>query len=336
MARARTAARAPESSSGRAARRTPASRRTAPGSGRAPRAPPPARAGRSPPRRSRSNQTAPRRTAADPTAARRSARSTACAGRAGSRARLLGEHGRGPRRTQAAPLPVPISCTKASSSWLWPDARADLLRRTLAATTPPRDDDDFVAQRRHLLHHVAREQHAVASSAGARAGAAGAHAITSSPLVGSSRMSCGGGAPARAPCAVFTRCPCEKPFAGGRANSPISSSSISSLARAARSPAPGRAARRSTQDVLARGQARVDAGAVRQHAERRRAASSGRRAHGAVPSIERIPLRSGASTVYSMRSVVDLPAPFGPSRPVTRRRARAGSRRAPPRWAQNS
>ena len=34
-----------------------------------------------------------------------------------------------------------------------------------------------------------------------------------------------------------------------------------------------------------------------------------------IPSICAVP-ESGTSTVYRMRSVVDLPAPFGPSKPL--------------------
>jgi hypothetical protein len=77
-------------------------------------------------------------------------------------------------------------------------------------------------------------------------------------------------------------------------------------------------------DVLARGQVVVDAGAVRQHAD---GAARGQRILGDAATIDVAIARSGLSTVYNMRSVVDLPAPFGTQQPgdlaVTRREAHA-------------
>ena len=66
-------------------------------------------------------------------------------------------------------------------------------------------------------------------------------------------------------------------------------------------------------DVLARGQARVEAARVREHAHPREHLA--RAVATSMPSTAHRPA-SGAMSAASMRSVVVLPAPFGPSRPV--------------------
>ena len=66
-------------------------------------------------------------------------------------------------------------------------------------------------------------------------------------------------------------------------------------------------------DVLARGQMRIHAGAMRQYAHA--PARLERLLADADAIDEGIAADRACSTVYSMRKVVDLPAPFGPQQP---------------------
>ena len=81
-------------------------------------------------------------------------------------------------------------------------------------------------------------------------------------------------------------------------------------------------------DEVEGGEAEVQAGVLREVAEPTADPDAlvGRRA-GSSPNSRSVPA-SGASTVASIRSSVDLPEPFGPSRPMTRRRPRGRPRTA--------
>ena len=70
---------------------------------------------------------------------------------------------------------------------------------------------------------------------------------------------------------------------------------------------------REVGDVLARGQSLVQAARIGQHTE---PAAHRERVARCIDAIDQTWPRSGFSSVYSMRSVVVLPAPLGPSRPV--------------------
>ncbi len=139
-------------------------------------------------------------------------------------------------------------------------------------------------------------------------------ALTSSPLVGSSSMRfCGSCTSARA-IATFIRSPCEKPsvrrsrigFISIRLGQPLDRCVDAVVAQAAQPTV--------VADVLAGGQPDVQAAGIGQHAEPLahghrldRRCRGRRRARGP---------RRARTSVAIIRSVVVLPAPFGPSRPV--------------------
>ena len=156
-------------------------------------------------------------------------------------------------------------------------------------------------------------------------------AITSRPLVGSSSIRFAGSCTSARARATLMRWPWEKPLA--RRSMKLSMSSArDELGDALAEPRVAEALQRAEVcDVLPRGQVAVETGRVRQHAQMRRARRRSRRGC-RCPSMRALP-PSGVSTPYSMRSVVDLPAPFGPSSPVICAvGARETTPRAPPRW----
>ncbi len=220
-------------------------------------------------------------------------------------------------RHAASPSPVPSSDTNASSSEAAPACAISSARRALGDDASGAEDHDAVAQRRHFLHHVRREQHALAGArASPRSCSRSARTLMMSrPLVGSSsmhhrRIVDERAARSRPSSARPARSPAR---AGRRARSGRASRSAHRARRRARAPArPCSVA--VVADVLARGEARIEAARVGQHADplaHRVAVAHDveARRRCAVPP-------SGTISVASMRSSVVLPAPLGPSRPV--------------------
>ena len=229
----------------------------------------------------------------------------------------LQEHGDDAARLTARPPRPPGARTRPRGSRSR-SRRAAASRVPRATTRPARHDHDLVAERRDFLHHVAREEHALAGVAQAPdhvAQAARGHHVE--PVGGLVEDHVGRVVHERARDrdlhALALReavgAPVEERRRGRAA------------ARGARCDGVERRAGEAAQlavvgDVLARGEPRVEAARVRQHADAR--------AHGERVAAARRGRRPAPCPAWApraceiMRSVVVLPAPLGPSRPVMR------------------
>ena len=227
--------------------------------------------------------------------------------RAASRAGALG------RRTRA--------CTNASSKSRSPVRASSSRDRAGRDRAAVRDDDDAVAEPLDLLHDVGREDDALARRPRACAASAGSRAARASPArrgrwsARRARCSAGSWTSARAS-AVFIRSPWLKPSVRRSSSAVMSSMRARSCGARIGGVARHAVQRAVVDDVLARGQARIEAARIGQHAHARQHLA---RPRDDVDAVDRASCRRRArSAPASMRSVVVLPAPFGPSRPVMR------------------
>ena len=196
------------------------------------------------------------------------------------------------RRVHACrPSSEPIALTKASSRLVFAGLRAQFVGACPAATTlPVRDHHDAVTQRGDLLHDVAGEDHAAALAAQLAqevAQAARGHHVQAVGRLVEDHVAAGR-APARARSRSWCAGPARSLRSGGRGSPPSPAPPTARAVRRAIAPAACRAARRSS-DVLARGQALVDAARVGQHAERAARALPASRA-ASMPSTSTRPL----------------------------------------------
>ena len=228
------------------------------------------------------------------------------------------------------PSSEPSSATNASSRPRRAGARDQLGRSALRDDAPLRQHDDAVAQRRDFLHHVRREEQALALRAQrAQLVAQRPHAhdveavrrFVEQDRVGVVHERARDRRPSSSRPAKTPRCADRRSAA--RPSVANSASMRCSSARA------GKAVQRAViADVLARGQARVEAARIRQHAD----AAAHRVAVGDdVETVDaRACRRPGSTSVAIIRNSVVLPAPLGPSRPVI---APSGASNVTPRTA---
>ena len=217
---------------------------------------------------------------------------------------------------RAGPLPSRSAWTKASSRLSSPVCARSSSGVPAARTSPLRDHHDAVAQRGDLLHDVAGEDHAAAFAAQLPqevAQAARGHHVEAVGRLVEDHVA-RARAPARARSRSWCAGPARSPRCGGRGSPACRASSAICAVRSRDRRRIEAVQLAEVADVLARGQALVDAARVRQHAEALRAPASAS-SIASKPSTRTLPW-SGDISVYSMRSVVVLPAPFGPSRPV--------------------
>ena len=173
-------------------------------------------------------------------------------------------------------------------------------------------------------------------------------AITSRPLVGSSSSRFRGACTSARASATLMRSPCEKPFARRSAIAAeveLGDELLDARRRARRRSSP--CSSPEVGDVLARGELRVDAGAVRQHADPARAPRAGRTATSTPSTAARAGVgrehgvedaqRRGLAGAVRAEQAGDAPVPrleADAVAPPARRRSaararRRGSRRAP-------
>ena len=172
-------------------------------------------------------------------------------------------------RHAASPSPLPSSVTNASSSVAAPLCAISSARGAVGDDAAVAEDHDAVAQRRDFLHHVRAEQQALAGAAQVPellAQRAHAHDVEAvGGLVEQDRVA--GRARARARSRPSSARPARSPARAGR-RCRLSPSVVDQLVDARSSAAPDEAVQRAVvADVLARGQPRVEAARVGQHAD---------------------------------------------------------------------
>src|SRR5690606_7687027 len=215
-----------------------------------------------------------------------------------------------------SPSSLPIALTKASSRLLSPVC-ARSWSALPSATTRPRAMITMWSQSAatSCMMWLESSTQRPSSRSWCRKRRMARVAITSRPLVGSSRMTLRGSCTRARAIAVFTRWPWEKPSVRRSMMSVISSAAVSACVRRAMV-ASSRPCRRPKYWMFSRLLSRLYRPRASGSTPRRRRTASGS-AKASMPSTSTWP-RSGRIRVESMRRVVVWPAPLGPSRPVMR------------------